>query len=33
MNELKIQHEYVMEFLCHLEEQGGLGLWGTERSV
>ena len=25
MNELKIQHEYVMEFLCRLEEQGGLG--------
>jgi len=25
MNELKIQHEYVMDFLCRLEEQGGLG--------
>lgn len=25
MNELKIQHEYVMEFLCRLEDQGGLG--------
>lgn len=25
MNELKIQHEYVMEYLCRLEEQGGLG--------
>lgn len=25
MNELKIQHEYVMEFLCRLKEQGGLG--------
>ncbi len=25
MNEQKIQHEYVMEFLCRLEEQGGLG--------
>ena len=24
MNELKIQHEYVMEFLCRLEDQGGL---------
>lgn len=25
MNEQKIQHEYVMEYLCRLEEQGGLG--------
>lgn len=25
MNELKIQHEYVMEFLCRKEDQGGLG--------
>ena len=25
MDEKKIQHEYVMEFLCRLEEQGGLG--------
>ena len=25
MNEQKIQHEYVMEFLCRLEDQGGLG--------
>ena len=25
MNELKIQHEYVMKYLCNLEEQGGLG--------
>ena len=25
MNELKIQHDYVMEFLCRQEEKGGLG--------
>ena len=25
MNELKIQHEYVMEYLCRQEEKGGLG--------
>ena len=25
MNELKIQHDYVMEFLCRQEEKDGLG--------
>ena len=25
MNELKIQHDYVIEFLCRQEEKGGLG--------
>lgn len=25
MNELKIQHEYVMEYLCRQEDKGGLG--------
>ncbi len=33
MNELKIQHEYVMEFLCRLEEQGGLGYRNVSKIV
>lgn len=33
MNELKIQHEYVMEFLCSLEEQGGLGYRNVSKIV
>ena len=31
MNELKIQHDYVMEFLCRQEEKGMPGLSQREQ--